>query len=480
MKKKRTDFMNRFLNGSLWILASTILQQIVQFVLLIVLARLLTPSEFGVVTVSTILVSFFGITSQLGIPQALIQKKNLNKIDIRASLTILILSTFISIMLMYVFSEVLTSLFSLSELYKIINIVIFTVIIQAVSSIPDALLQRDLKYKETSMVESISYTIGYGGIGILLAYMDYGYYSLIYSNLTYSILKLCWLYLLCPFSLKPTVKVKDLNKVFQLSFGFFITRITSFFSLQLDNIVVGKKLGPEQLGIYSRLYQIITLPAKVSGMFLDRLLFSSLSRIQENKEKIKDIYLFSLSVAGFVLFPLSIFIYIYANEIIFILLGERWTMAVEPLRIFTISIFFRAAYKIGETIANSTGYVYSRIWRQIFYAASIFVFSLIGSKFGIDGVIVGINLSIILNFILITQLANKILKVQKYILVKRLVPIAIVSVVFYFFIKAQYIFCLNLINNKYTLLLIGGLLSIIFISLFFKSIILPEFKRLKR
>ncbi|WP_039043101.1 oligosaccharide flippase family protein [Sporosarcina sp. ZBG7A] len=452
---------SKFLSGGIWVLASTVYQNILQIVLLITFSRLLSPNDFGIVTISLLIVSLFSILSQFGLPQAIIQKKQLTENEIKESTTVILIAAVTIVILLSLLASPLSSFFDESDLGKIIHLITFTVILQSLASIPEALLQRELKFKATSIVELCSYTLGYGLIGLILAFLLRSYYALIYANLLYHLLRFLMLLCLKPTSLRASMKVDFKSEIIKLGIGFNLNRLISFFSIHSDNIIVGKILGTETLGIYSRIYQLISLPAKITGMLFDKLLFSSLSRIQDDKIQTRMIYLLFLRLSGFILIFLSIYIFVFAEEIIYLLLGSNWESAIVPLKIFTFSMFFRTAYKIGETISISIGYVYKRIVVQLVYAISVIISSLVGAFFGFNGVIIGVTVAIIVNFVLITRLTNKILDVKLQTFLMEFTPVILYSSFYFAVLYFMHQFFFIYLNSTIITFLLGGLISIL-------------------
>lgn len=478
-KINSASVIKKAFSGGIWVLGSTIFQNISQFILLIVLSRVLSPNDFGVASISLLIVSFFSILTQFGIPQAIVQKKNLEDEEVRQCVTLVILSLVIGITVLNLLSNKITLFFNNENLKSIFLLITITIICQALASIPEALLQRNLKFKQTSLIELISYTLGYGVIGIILAFVLRNYFALVFANLFYNLFKLVLLIILKPSSLKISIKFNFRSDTFKLGFGFNLSRIIAYFSVQSDNIVVGRTLGTESLGIYSRIYQLISLPAKVTGMFFDKLLFSSLSRIQDDKIEIRRVYFYIVKLSGIVLSFLSVFVFVLAKEIIYLLLGEQWAISIVPLKLFAFSIFFRTAYKIGETIAISTGFIYKRIWIQIIYAVSVIIFSIVGSKFGINGVVIGINIAVFLNYLLITMLTNKLLNVKFIEFIKIFIPVGMYTFLYFVVINLFYHATKNMVPS-FLVVLLGGILTMIIIYFPLKDDLNKAIRRLKR
>lgn len=459
-------FKKKILSGSLWTGFSSAFQNIFQFVLLITLARLLTPSDFGIVSIYLIIVSFIAILAQLGISQVIIQKKDLSSEELQVSFTVLTLFTLGTMVVFWLNSKIILNFFSVDSKYILTILIELTIFVQYLAVVPDALLQRKLNYRVLSIIELFSYTLGYGVLGIILAYQDFGFLALMYSNICYHILRFIMLVIIQPFSLKMSFNKKFFKEIIQLGFGFCCTKVISYIAIQGDNWIVGKFLGKSSLGIYSRIYQLVALPAKIFGMFTDKLLFSILSRIQDDGLKIKKIYFSALNMSAMILVPFSIYVYIFAKEIILFLLGNQWASAVIPLKLFCVSIFFRASYKIGETISNATGHVYSRVFRQTIYALSVVILSMYGARYGINGVVIGMNIAIFINFLLITQLTHKILNIKVTRSYLSTVKVFGIGFLYFLLLKFSYNYYFSGLKSPMVALMLSGTFTVIYIAIF--------------
>jgi PST family polysaccharide transporter len=188
--------------------------------------------------------------------------------------------------------------------------------------------------------------------------------------------------------------------------------VASYWASQGDNLVAGKILGPKALGIYGRAYQLMVMPAALFGEVIDRALFPAMAKIQDDKEKLIKAYLYSLASVAILVLPFSVVIFIVAPEFVAVLLGEKWTAVVLPFQILCVGMFFRASYKMSESLVRALGAVYRRAWRQFVYTFFVLTGAIVGSRWGVSGIAGGTLLAVTITFMLMAHLSLKLLRLS--------------------------------------------------------------------
>jgi len=406
------NLTKRTVSSSLWMIIGKTVQAITQLLVITVLARILNPNDFGVVTAALVVINFSIIFSSLGVGPALIQKANLRSDQISAGFILSLTTGMIITVIIYNCSDIIAEFFDIKELSNVLKILSLTFLIQGFYIPSLSLLERELRFKSISLVNVMAYTVGYGAFSLVLALQGYGVYSLVIGQIVQEVIKFVSIIFLKRVKFNLNLTLDSFTSLMNYGAGMTIANIFNFIAVQGDNFVVGKMLGASSLGIYGRIYQLMSLPANLFGQVVDKVLFSSMSKVQSDQIKMRYGYEKALSLIAFFILPLSVFCYINSETIVLILLGDKWISAVIPFQLFTIGMFFRISYKISETIARATGAVYRRAWRQSIYALLVIVGSIIGQNWGINGVIIAVNIALIANFLLMAQLSLSILNIN--------------------------------------------------------------------
>lgn len=400
--KKILNLKNQVYLSLLWSSAGTAVTFISKIIVLSVLARLLSPNEFGKVGVAILVVDFGRKFTQIGMGPAIIQRKVLLPIHISTGHIVNIILNVLMFFLIFLISPWIATFFNTSEIINILRVLSFCFLIRSISIIPLALITRNINFKINAKIDSISYVFGYGFFGVVSALLNFGLWSLVIAIIMEAIFKTILILHYNKEKVSYKFCFKALQDLLNFGIGQSIYQFSNYFALQGDNFVVGKFLGASQLGIYGRAYQLISMPSKLFAQAFGKVLFPVFSKIQDNTMKLQHIYVNGIKIAGTVIIPFGVLISFCAPEIIQILLGDQWMEAVMPVRIFAMVIYFRILYAISNIVLKSTGNVYIMAYLQIFYGLTVLILSYVGSIFyGVSGVAIGVSLSIFLHIIIV-------------------------------------------------------------------------------
>ncbi|MEA1787723.1 lipopolysaccharide biosynthesis protein [Arenibacter sp. GZD96] len=388
------------ITGMLWNLSGSVIQILLQFVVIGILARLLTPEEFGIVAVMMILVNFSSLFSEMGISTALIQLPSITEQHIAQGYTLAFLIGLSIGIAFYFFAPTLAAFFDIENADNAVRFFALFFPLGSINGITSALLSRKLRFKVLVKVGAFSYLLGLGPISITLALLDFGFWSLIWGQFASLIIAMSVLmyYERPVFSFrlqKPIVK-----ELLFFGSGHTLGSIFNYFAENADNIIVGKSLGTVALGIYSKAFQLLAVPAKFFGGIFDSVLFPILSQKQAQKTKLSDFYLFSTAICFGLLLPVTVLIYINAEFIVNTLLGDQWNEVVLPLQILIFGLAYRFGTKINKSYIKSMGLVYRGAYYQFIFAFLMIVCCLLGSLWGgLNGVAFGVLVATVLNYL---------------------------------------------------------------------------------
>jgi len=380
-----------------------------QLLVLAILARLLTPKDFGVVGIAMIFVGFAALFSQLGVGPALIQRTNLTSVHIRVGFTLAVLSSIILVLLMWTISPLIAAFFRNDQVVDVLDVVSINFFLSGFGVVSESLLKRDLKFQKLMWVDIISYAVGYAGIGITAALRGYGVWALVMATLGQTLVKSILLYLSQRHPLKPALAGHELRELLHFGSGFTLARILNYGAKRGDYFVIGRVLNAEILGIYTRAYQLMMLPAKYFGEVLNKVLFPIMAKAQSEKSRLKKMYLVSVATSALVSAPASVLMVILAPEIVKVLLGSKWLEAILPFQILSIGILSRISYKIDDSLARALGVMYKRSLRDGIYMILVVCGCWIGLHWGLGGAAIGVLSAVVINHILAIRMSMKLL-----------------------------------------------------------------------
>lgn len=400
-KTPNKSLTDKAIHGFMWLFASSGVQSISQLVVTSILARLLSPSDFGVVAAAMVVVFFAEFLYEMGVGPAIVQKEKIEPIHINVSYTFSVLSgVFLAVIFYLYLNRYIALFFEFESLESILDALIWIFPLRTISQISYSLLQRELQFRSIAGSDAISYIIGFGLVGVSLAYLDFGVWSLVWANIVQAVIYSLFLMTVKPHSIKFAFNWKALKELLTYGTGFTISQIFNFIARKADYVIIGKLLGAASLGIYSKAYALMNGPNNLIGKVITTILFSIFSRKQDKAHLFADSFRKIYSILFIACLPTSFLLFLLSPEIIYLLLGSQWTDAILPFQILTLGMTLRIAYKIGGSFSKSIGKVYSNALVQVVYSILIALASLLGAKWGIEGVCVGITLALFINLLM--------------------------------------------------------------------------------
>lgn len=399
------------INGAIWMFIGSVLQIIIQIALIAVLAHMLTPADFGVVSLILIFANFAYLFTT-GVAISLIQVKELTRDHISLGYSVSVLIGVVFCGLFYFLADPISRFFDVHNLLDALQFFAFFLPIKGFNSVSEAILRRRMKFAITVRCSVISYIFGFGIASVVFAWYGFGFWSLIYGQLSQLVLYT----ILLLFYERPvfTGKINRsvAKEITSFGTGYTLSDMFNFFAENADNTIAGKLLGVSALGIYSRAFQLLSIPSSFFGTIFDNVLLPVLSSRQSDKEKLSNFYLFSLAFCFVILLPLSVFLVVNADFIINILLGPKWSQTVPAFQVLILALSFRFGTRINKSFITSLGYVYKGAYYQVVFAAMVIVFCYFGSKrFGIIGLAGGVLLSSVVHYF---HTASKLIKVFNF------------------------------------------------------------------
>jgi len=398
--------------GMAWTGLGEILNQCMHFIVFVILARLLTPADFGTVGAVGILIAFMIHFSQMGVGAALVQRKILSVEHCSTAFTFTMIISILMGIGLFLNSAAIASFFKNPLLESIVPWLVLSFLLRTNSFVSQSILQRELQFKSLVMIELMGYFMGYGLVGVLMAYYGYGVWSLVCANLTYSASTL----LLYFYMNKSVVKLGFDYSTFRelITFGGWITwsKTANVVALQGDNLVVGRFLGESDLGLYTRAYQLTSLPANLFGKVVDRVLFPLLAQIQDDVSRISKIYLSTSLLIAYLAFPCTVVVFLLADEVVLLIFGENWLGMAYILKILVFGLYFRVAYKFPSVMFRSTGKLAQLAGQQTLYAILIVAAALMFVSKGVNGVAYGIVSALAIFYLVTTYMVIRAFKVD--------------------------------------------------------------------
>ena len=327
------------ISGLFWRFGERITAQIISFVVSIVLARILMPEQYGIVAIVTIFINLANVFVTSGLGTSLVQKKEADELDFSTMFWASIIFSLMIYTVIFIVSPLIAKIYNNELLTIVLRVMGLKIPIAAINSIQQAYVQREMIFKKF-FFSTIIGTIISAFVGIWMALNNFGVWSLVGQYLTNSIIDTVVLAITVKWRPHLVFSIERFKKLF--SYGWKIMA-SSFIGTAFDQfrgLIIGAKYSASDLAYNNKGEQIPLLLSTNINSTMESVLFSSISKVQDDKYKVKKAMRRLMKISSFVIMPLLFGISAVANSLITILLTDKWNECVPYLRVVCIQQCF--------------------------------------------------------------------------------------------------------------------------------------------
>ncbi len=317
-------------SGAKWSLALLVVRQVIGFWAVAVIARILSPADFGLVAMVTTLTSFLMLVSDMGLSWATVQAPCLDHRRVSSLFWIGAILGLTTWGICVLVAPLLAEFFGNKKLILISAAMGVNLFLSSLAVQPLALLKRRMRQKEFSLLQTISSATG-AVSGIVAALRGMGYWSLVVQSIT--TLLLTFLLSMWHSGFVPGKPALSVNMMSLLQFGGCVgaCNIVTFFQVNIDNVLIGRYCGEAELGYYSRACFLRTLPAMYAAIALADIMVPALSALREDPARLAGAYRQAIRTIAFVGCPLGVLLGVNAAELVRIIYGPAWAPVTSIL-----------------------------------------------------------------------------------------------------------------------------------------------------
>jgi O-antigen/teichoic acid export membrane protein/lipopolysaccharide/colanic/teichoic acid biosynthesis glycosyltransferase len=371
----------------------------------VILARMLPVEAFGMLAIAMLVVNCGTNLSELGTAPALIQRETITPTHIRVAFSLAVLTGVVLTIATGLGAAAVAALFKTPAVAPILQVVGLMFVLASFGTTAEALLQRSMEYRRLLKVEVVSYGVGFAGVGITVATLGYGVWALAWATLAQAAVKSLILLGMRPHPMRPCLAVAETRQLLGFGVGISLSRVAGFTAQNADYFVVARWLGAEALGLYSRAAQLMAQPITHFSSILNGVLFPAYSTIQSDTARLRRGYLTSLSVSALVVFPVLATLALTAPELMDGVFGPKWAGAATPFRILCVGGAGYCIYNLADSLVRAKGAVYAKFFYHSVYAVCVFAAAIIGRRWGISGVAIGVVAAIGVVYVLMARLS---------------------------------------------------------------------------
>ena len=386
--------------GGLFLTITNIFNQFIAVILNIVLARLLLAEDFGLIALSTTYIGFITIFLSIGFGSAIIHFNNATKSNISTLYYLNIIVALFTFLIIYFTASYAASFYGDKELENIVKWSSLSILITPFFITHLKIFERDLEFKRIGLIVVLS-SIFSAICAIVAVLNDFGVYALVVQALSLTFFKLVFVMYYSNWKPNKYFKVREVNYMIWYAVKYRMSQGALYFERNVDYLILGKIFTSTILGYYAFSYNIMYTPVKrISNIFND-ILFPSLSKLKNDREKIIRAYFQSKQLVAMVAFPIMTLVAFNAEIIISFVFGDKWIEAIPILKILCFAGAFQSISQFGNAIFNSIGRpeksLYIAIARSFMTVAAIIG----GSYYGILAVAYLLLLTKILNWFIV-------------------------------------------------------------------------------
>jgi PST family polysaccharide transporter len=335
MAVSHVNFKQKTITGIGWSVFARLGRQGLQFVIEVILARLLLPQDFGLLGMLIVFIGFARIFTDLGLGSALIQKQDARPAHFFSIFWINVAVGFVLMLLFAGFSPLIARFYGEPVLVPLAIVISTNFLIGSISIVQSSLLRKRLDFRRLAFVELLA-TAGSGAAGILMALFGLGVWSLVVQSVLLTLFTgvLLW-------------TVSDWRPMIRFEWGAvkevlgFSTNLLGFTSVNYwlrngDNLLVGKFLGTVALGLYAKSYSIMLLPLAMISNTIGYVMFPAFSAIQNDRKRIANVYLRITRTIALITFPMMAGLWTVSEHFVLVIFGPQWAGMIPVLNVFCL------------------------------------------------------------------------------------------------------------------------------------------------
>ena len=352
----RESLTQRTLKGAAWIGGASVVRLCLRVISVAILARLLTPHEYGVVAGALIAMDFAAMIYGLGLAPTLIQRKDVRPDHVATAFSSALIIAALTAVGMWYAAPLIAEFLHIPELTQILRVLAWLTPFGAFSVLCEALLARNLRTKSIALRPLFSFTIATFLVGIPLAYAGFGYWSLVAMQATETVAAALALgFTARQLLVRPGLSRQAFYDLWPLSLGFTLNQPFIYLGQNADRIFIGRFLGTVSLGLYTRASFITTTAANLFGNIARLSMFPVLAQVQDDRARLRSGLLKSLSLIALITLPATAFCVVFADELVDLLLGDNWSAAAVPFAILSGALYFRLAWRACAAVFEGIG-----------------------------------------------------------------------------------------------------------------------------
>jgi len=379
------DLKQRTIRGGLARLCAQAANFLIRGGSLMILARLLGPKEFGLVGMVTAFTGVLNLLRDFGLSSAAVQRTTVTDGQISTLFWINMLVGAILGLLTAAMAPLLAAFYHEPRLFAVTAVLAAGFIFNAAGVQHSALLQRQMRFTAMAVIQVVSLTVG-TAVAIAGAEAGYGYWALVGMTVCVPLVGTIGAWLTAGWLPGMPRRGTGIRSMMRFGGTVSLNSIVAYLAYNADKVLIGRFWGTSVLGIYGRAYQLVNIPTDNLNSAVGEVAFSALSRVQDDPSRLKSYFLKGYSLVLSMTIPLTIACVVFANDVVFVLLGPKWMDAVIIFRLLAPTILIFALINPLGWLLLSLGLVRRSLNIALVFAPTLIAGYLVGLPYGPQGV----------------------------------------------------------------------------------------------
>jgi len=386
---------SRTVRGIGWTAASQLAQMLMSVLISAILARLLTPSDFGLIAMVLVFSNFVAIFSGFGLQSAIVQKKEVSDEALSSIFWINVGLGALLTLALAASAPLIAAFYSQPRLTPLVVLISTTFFIASFCNVPFALLTKRMNFKAIGIIGICSIGIS-GPIAIFLAFSGYGVWSLAWLTVLTSIFTTVFTFVYARWVPRLLLGLRHVRGMLRYGANLTGASFVTYFAQNMDNLLVGRFLGSASLGFYNLAYNLLVLPiSNISGV-VGRVMFPALSIIQHDKQLVRHAYVRANRYIGAISFPLMIWVLVAAPQLIRVVYGPKWVSVIPLIQIFALAGLEQSIAVNVAWLFTSQGRTDMMFKLSIFTTVAVLISFVVGLRGGVEGVVIAYTVALYL------------------------------------------------------------------------------------
>lgn len=463
------DIKKKTIYGLFWSSVERFSVQGIQFILGLIMARLLSPKEFGIVGMLTIFLAVADAFVNSGFSNALIQKKDRERIDFSTTFYFNFVLGSVAYAILFIFAPLIANFYNEPILDNLIKVVGINVFINSLAIVQRAIYVINVDFKTQAKASLVSVIIS-GIVGVWLAYNGWGVWSLAYQNVLRNVINTILLWLLSKWLPKLEFSWKSFKQLFNFGYKLLLSGLIDTIYNNIYSLVIGKVYSARDLGNYTRAQQFAFFPSSNLTGVLQSVTFPILSSLQDDDKQLENLYRKYIRMSAFVIFPLMMGLAVLSKPLILVLLTDKWIEVVPLLQLMCFSMMWYPIHALNLNLLQVKGRSDLFLKLEIIKKIIGVVILCITIPISVTAMVVGSIISSILALIVNTYYTGLLINVGFLMQMRDILPTLLLSFTMVLIVGVSVYF----ITSNIVKLIVGVIVGVFFYYFLARLFNMPE------